>query len=191
MLGSHNSGTYIKSTRSFWMRPFAWMARCQSKDVLEQYDSGVRVFDFRIRCTGKLVDGVPEVYICHGLVEYGIPDILYTIISELNWYSKTRREKIWITVVYEDTFGKDKGKELFPTLYRHLQSTYLGIDFQFIDSKKTWNVVKDFQEPGWTNVEAKFWKFSYSCPLPFPWLWRSCRNTKNEKNGTLYYYDFV
>lgn len=64
ILGSHNSMSYLP-VRKWWMKPFAWVARCQHKDICEQYDSGVRLFDLRVAFgrNGKL-------HFRHGLIGY-------------------------------------------------------------------------------------------------------------------------
>lgn len=66
ILGSHNSWSYLPP-RHWWMRPFAFMARCQSKTIQEQYELGVRCFDLRVR-TDRYA--YPHVY--HGSMEYKI-----------------------------------------------------------------------------------------------------------------------
>lgn len=49
MIGSHNSLTYLP-VKQWYLKPFGWMARCQSKTLNEQfYIYGVRLFDFRVR----------------------------------------------------------------------------------------------------------------------------------------------
>lgn len=77
ILGSHNTMSYLP-VRRWWMKPFAWVARCQSKDICEQYDSGVRLFDLRVGFTrnGKL-------HFRHGLIGYkgSVADALRLLCS--------------------------------------------------------------------------------------------------------------
>ena len=47
ILASHNSLTYYKP--QWYLRPLAWIGRCQSKTIQEQYELGVRYFDIRIK----------------------------------------------------------------------------------------------------------------------------------------------
>ena len=64
-IASHNSMTYL-TPRRWYLRPFAFTARCQSKTIQEQYEKyGVRMFDIRLKFTD---DG--EVYFAHGAIEY-------------------------------------------------------------------------------------------------------------------------
>ena len=66
ILGSHNSWSYLRPSK-WYLRPLAFTARCQRKDIRTQYSLGVRCFDLRIR-TDK--DGNPRVR--HGLFQYDI-----------------------------------------------------------------------------------------------------------------------
>lgn len=61
-LGTHNSLSYLLP--QWWVIPFLWMARCQSRTLEEQYGLGVRYFDIRPKMRkGKVVAG-------HGLATY-------------------------------------------------------------------------------------------------------------------------
>lgn len=72
-LGTHNSLSYLPC--QWWLRPFAWMGRCQSLTLLEQYRMGVRYFDIRVKYVkGKTVSG-------HSLLTYDvdIENVLYLL----------------------------------------------------------------------------------------------------------------
>ena len=65
MIGSHNSMSYLKPRR-WYLRPFSFMSKCQSKTLKEQYEKfGVRLFDIRVSFDK---DGTP--YFAHGLMQY-------------------------------------------------------------------------------------------------------------------------
>lgn len=65
ILGSHNSWSYLTPMK-WWMKPIAFMARCQDADIRTQYEKyGVRCFDLRVRFD-KYGLGV----VSHGVVEY-------------------------------------------------------------------------------------------------------------------------
>ena len=59
ILGSHNSLSYLP-IKHWYQRVTALWARCQSKTLKEQYDSGVRLFDIRIR-----FDKHNNIVFCH------------------------------------------------------------------------------------------------------------------------------
>lgn len=52
MLASHNSFSYAKPYK-WWMYLFIPWARCQNKTIEQQYNSGVRYFDIRVRFNNK------------------------------------------------------------------------------------------------------------------------------------------
>lgn len=58
-LASHNSLSYAP-VKQWYLKPFFWIAQCQSKSIEEQYESGVRYFDIRL-------DGFDPA---HGLLKY-------------------------------------------------------------------------------------------------------------------------
>ena len=47
ILASHNSWSYAKP-KYWYIHPFRFMARCQRKNIQQQWNSGVRVFDLRL-----------------------------------------------------------------------------------------------------------------------------------------------
>lgn len=78
LIGSHNSWSYLRP-RKWWMRLIGFTARCQRRDIYEQYeDYGVRCFDLRVRFREN-----GELVLCHGLVEYDYS--YYGLLNELEW----------------------------------------------------------------------------------------------------------
>lgn len=64
MLGSHNTFSYLP-LKNWWMYPFNFMAKCQSKTLGQQIDAGVRYIDIRIK-----VDKEGRLWLAHGLMTY-------------------------------------------------------------------------------------------------------------------------
>lgn len=65
MIGSHNSMSYLP-VRQWYLKPFCWMARCQSKTLSEQYRYyEVRLFDLRVR-----FDKNGDLVFAHGPIEF-------------------------------------------------------------------------------------------------------------------------
>lgn len=67
MIGSHNTMSYLPAVH-WWQR---WMKRwycCQSKTIQEQYVSGVRYFDIRLRKVGN------EWHFVHNNIDFGPED---------------------------------------------------------------------------------------------------------------------
>ena len=67
ILGSHNSWSYLPVKR-WWMKPIAFMARCQNIDIRKQYEMGVRCFDLRIRYVKW------KLQVAHGIIVYDITE---------------------------------------------------------------------------------------------------------------------
>ena len=96
-IGSHNSFTYLKP-RKWWMRLFTIFARCQSKDILEQFEAGVRYFDLRVRFSDW-----HELIVCHGNMEYKFTQ--YNLKQFLRYLN--RKKDCYLRVIYEVNNNKD------------------------------------------------------------------------------------
>ena len=51
-LASHDSMSHARPEK-WWMRPFHFIARCQSRGIAEQYAAGARMFDLRVKWTSR------------------------------------------------------------------------------------------------------------------------------------------
>lgn len=174
MIGSHNSGTYIIPNK-WYTKLFSIFARCQNKTIEEQFLSGVRVFDFRIRMTDydnniKLINNTK---ICHGLCEYGDKNTLNDILRFLN--EKSKEENVYVILVYEKNIFKEKYSNLYPKLVDEIKKDFPNIDFQFIFDKKKWKLIEDFKKRTWMVENVYYWKLSLNTFLPLPCLY----NRKN------------
>lgn len=65
-LGSHNSLSYLP-IKNWWQRITAPWARCQSLNILEQYNLGVRLFDIRVRIGVR-----GELQFCHNITVFDL-----------------------------------------------------------------------------------------------------------------------
>ncbi len=97
MIGSRCSFSFLPA-RKWWMRPFEFMARCQTKTIQEQYASSVRIFDVRVR-----FDERGHVYVCHGLLVYRITE-----------------EELFKTFDWIDSMGDCSCRIMLETLKVHL-----------------------------------------------------------------------
>lgn len=115
-LGTHNSMTYLKPKKWF-LYPFQFIARCQSKTIQQQYeDYNVRLFDIRIKYNK---DGDPEFR--HGSMAY--KGDVYETLNYLNSKNVPIKIRILLETKKEDSlneifFIKDlnRFKELYPNL---------------------------------------------------------------------------
>lgn len=121
ILGSHNSWSYLKP-KKLWMKALAFTARCQEKNIVEQYnDYGVRCFDLRIRFDGR------TPHIVHNDFDYGK---LNDITDMLSWLNDCG--DVWIRVVHDVRKKKDHTPASivnFQQLCESLQQTYPNIKF--------------------------------------------------------------
>lgn len=64
MLGSHNTFSYLP-LKNWWLYPFNFMAKCQSKTLGQQIAAGVGYIDIRIK-----MDAKGRLWLAHGLMKY-------------------------------------------------------------------------------------------------------------------------
>ena len=132
MLGSHNSLTYLPC-RKWWMYLINWAAKCQSKTLSEQYHSGVKYFDIRVRFDKK---GKPVI--AHGLVEY--KGVVENYVSILNEIAKHYKNKVYVRFVLE--FNRrpedwNRQEVLLSEFVQNLMKEYPYLIYDYIMCK--WN----------------------------------------------------
>lgn len=135
-LGSHNSMTYLKP--QWWLRPFAWMGRCQSLDIKQQFNAGARWFDLRIAFDNK---GFP--FFAHGLMSYkgvSVKDVLKTLDALA---SDCTGERVYIRVLNER--NSNTSKTLFQMFCNELPFNYPNLIFTGGQNKKDWSLLYDFK----------------------------------------------
>ena len=188
VLGSHNSWSYLPPKR-WWMRPFAFMAKCQKADIKTQYlKYGVRCFDLRIlfdEDRSSLVDlGRPIV--AHGLIKYKIPD--WQLYSDLKWLDE--RGYCFVRVVNEvrrkSQYTLDNRyyfREFCQTIERRYKNlSFFGginlynknLDFEF----KLSNIWPTYNE---SHVSVSKYKYLLGW---WPWLYAKINNRRIRSKGT-------
>lgn len=126
ILGTHNSITYMKPRR-WWIRPFAWMAKCQTMTLKQQWDAGVRCFDFRVR-KASFIDS--NAYLCHGIAEYDCR--LYEALDMLKELCAADNEQVYVRLAAET------GDPNFDVC--DLQYKYGSFRWQICSRKNGWSV---------------------------------------------------
>ena len=139
IIGSHNSWSYLP-TKKWWMKPFAFIARCQDKIILEQYCRyNVRCFDLRVRFSkhGQLI-------IAHGFAEYNInEEHLFDQLKMLNDFGD-----VVIRVIHEVRTKKqhsEKRIQSFRTFCEYIVKQYPNIDFWCGRNLYNWGIDYEFQ----------------------------------------------
>ena len=103
-VGSHDTMTYLEP-KKWWLKPFKFIAKCQSKTIEEQYnDYGIRLFDLRISYDPK----TNELEFRHGAMAFK-GDVLKT----LEWLN-SRDEKVYVRLILENTTRKAYDELIFP-----------------------------------------------------------------------------
>lgn len=170
-LASHNSWSYLPPMK-WWMRPFAFMAKCQSKNIREQYEAGVRLFDLRIR-----FDKCGRTILAHGLIEYdasGLED-------DLRWLNN-QLDNITVQVVWEISHDVKDEWDLFGAECFRFRQRYRNLTFVCGCRKFDWKRIYNFHtsEPSiagcFASAPSDKWysKLNDLCP----WLWAKIHNEK-------------
>jgi hypothetical protein len=139
VLASHNSFTYT-GVRRFWMAPFVWAARCQDRDIDEQWRAGVRIFDMRLR-----FDSAWSYYICHGMISFNAD--VDALLRRMECYAKTDgcSCRVWL----EEYRKYDPSQEsLFIQFCRRIEEEYPHVRFFGGCRKFDGKMIYDFR----TNV---------------------------------------
>lgn len=182
ILGSHNSFTYLKP-KHWYMRLFTLFAKCQSKDIFEQYNAGARYFDLRIRFKNGNA-GFKDIIVAHGLMEYKIDwDDLYFILNKLNNIASNCKETIYIRLLYEmpsrdkSKDAKDKINKFIDICYK-LVNWFPSLKFCGGQRKYDWKQLATL-EPHPNSIDlysSRTWKiWDDWCPK----IYASFMNTKN------------
>lgn len=200
IIGSHNSLSYAK-TKKWYMKPFAWMARCQKVDLHDQfYKYGVRYFDVRI---DYKKDGTRVFK--HGSAIWDLK--VWEVIPTLNKMANTVNEPVYVRVILENNFKSHdqafKDKEFIEDC-AWFKDTYENLIFVGGRRKYDWERLYDFK----TKEPTLDDKYS-STTHPFggdkksifakiddfwPWFYAKTHNKKHYKEGTkedVLFLDFV
>lgn len=185
-IGSHNSLSYQRP-KKWWMRPFHFMARCQSKDYVDQYKLGSRVFDLRISFDEKHCG---KVQVKHGAMQFDVPIVLLnSFYNFLNLVGDC-----YLRVILE--FNKEpkniEYQECRFAAYCHdLEYKYKNVKFFGGNRKYDWKVVYNFENndiptlvdrySSTTSLFENDNKFLRIIDDLWPWLYAKLRNKKNFK----------
>lgn len=157
------------------MKPFAFIARCQSANIKTQYEEyNVRCFDLRVKFKK---DG--QLIIAHGLAEYDIDE--QALLEQLEWLNS--KEDVYIRVVheirneYEHTL---KALLMFRQFCSLLQQRFPNLKLWCGRNLVNWQIEYQFaKDPSCKEL------YSSVC-MPriiddwWPWLYAKIHNKKNR-----------
>lgn len=134
ILGSHNSWSFLPP-KKWWQKALAFTARCQKKDIQEQYALGVRCFDLRLR----LING--EWHIVHNSFDYGL---LEGIMYDLSWLH--RQGDVVIRILHDVRKERDYTKEAVEKFKSFCAELILDIypDIKWWCGRNLYNWEEDF-----------------------------------------------
>lgn len=196
ILGSHNSLSYLPPKR-WWMKPFAFMARCQRVDYTRQYMLGTRLFDLRV-----WFDKDGNIQVRHGRMLYdidqdGIRKFLNALEQMSGWFPE---DGCHCRIILEEDAHASRmpyaniSEELFRGFCLKAQMMYPHVKFFGGNRKFDWRVLYDFGEGSEVSLDDKYSsttslfrsKKRWLAVLDdlFPYLYAKTHNLKNTREGT-------
>lgn len=168
-IATHNSGTGEKGNG--WLSFFSSLfSKCQSKTIVEQYFSGVRLFDFRVRKhKGRWV-------FAHGL--WTSKDSIFRALYDLDRISKDS----YILVTYEgkaDSNFLETVEDWF-RIYNNLNLVEVAV------KKPKWTVLKSEERVSFQQYFKVLDGRSWHTLIPIPWLWKKIYHNKPEFNKQIF-----
>jgi hypothetical protein len=130
--------TYLTPAQ-WWLRPFAFAARCQRKTIGEQFREEVDVFDLRIA-----FDKNGNPFFAHGIVSYK-EDVYSTLAFLQNCatlFGPWHADHIYVRVINE----RNKDFLRFAQFCDEIVATYPDLVFFGGRNKKDWQILYDFRE---------------------------------------------
>lgn len=167
-LASHNSWSYLPPMK-WWMRPFSFVAKCQSKNIRQQYEAGVRLFDLRVR-----FDKDGALVLAHGLAEYDASGLE----ADLRWLNN-QLDVVIVQVVLE-LFLYNRSQEIeFTSWCKAIRRKYKNIYFAGYYRKFDWEpLLSCMINPSiagcFASAPSNKW-YSKINDL-WPWLWAKRHN---------------
>lgn len=173
ILASHNSWSYLPP-KKWWMRPFSFVAKCQSKNIREQYEAGVRLFDLRIR-----FDEYDNLIPAHGLMEYDYD--VDSLKADLRWLNN-QLDVVYVQVVFEMNRPSEWDEISFLNWCMNLRRRYKNILFVGFNRKYDWKPLLNDKQGNlpiagcFASAPSDKWysKLNDLCP----WLWARLHNNQ-------------
>ena len=187
-IGSHDTMTYAKPI-AWFLRPFHFVARCQSKTIYEQYEKyGCRLFDLRVRYNIK----EHKWEFAHGCMIFKTEPV-EDILSWLN----TKGDSIVRIVLEYNRPNKNINEisKLFVDFCAKIVDEYPNIQFFEFTRKYDWNKLFTYHgEPKPDYYQAISSMTGKVIDDWFPWLYAWCFNKNIIEQGSCHEYvlmDFI
>ena len=184
IVGTHNSMTFLRPARWYgWlMIPFA---RCQRKDIVQQFSSGARCFDLRVRFRK---DGTPVF--AHGLME--LKGDVYSEMRFLDKSARNLRIPIYVRLILEDPKAQRHNEIYFRMLCENVQMGYPSLTFFGGNRKGDWKQICDFPcKPRLVQCVGSMADDARWYEKIIPWFYARRCNKRYKPQDEITIYDFL
>ena len=174
-IGSHDSMSYLQPYH-WWMRPFRFVARCQSVPIDRQYECGARLFDIRVRYYKGLW------WFAHGVMLFKgeTPDSVFQYLNKVD-------EKVMVRLILEynsPVEDMERISVLFECQAYKWCQEYYNITFFGFYRKYDWKKLYDNHIPDpkmCQMVSSMTWGTFDDW---WPWFYAWLNNKDNIQQGT-------
>lgn len=174
-LGTHNSMSYLPP-KKWYMYPFRFIAKCQSKDIKDQYKLGARMFDIRVSFNND-----DEPILKHGIIEFKTKGYtIYNILGYLNMIS-TNKDRIYVRTILEDTKEVKRNEELFKEFCHGIEEVYTNLIFFDGNRKFDWKTIHKFTHKSPMIKQAISSMDDIKINDIWPWLYAKLHNKESLK----------
>lgn len=176
-IGTHNSMTYLKP-KKWYLHPFQFIAKCQSKTIQEQFNSGIRLFDIRISYDKNNI-----IEFRHGLIAYK-----GDVYNTLEWLND-QNTPIKIRIILEE--NKENLLQEIPFIkdINNFKKKYTNLTFYEGRRKFDWKQIIKLPtleiEQLVSSIQGN------KLYALWPWLYAKLHNSKHTlQSDKIYLFDF-
>lgn len=178
VLGSHNSWSYLP-VKQWHFKPFAFTARCQSKNIITQYEQyGVRCFDLRVRFTPT-----EGIVIAHNMIEYNYSWL--NIIDDLTYLNS--KGDCYLRILHEARNKKQYtafSRNAFKEFCYYIETRFEHINMWCGRNLYDWNFDYIFSKEPTCEENYSSVKSPKLIDDWWPWLYAKTHNKKIVEKGT-------
>lgn len=186
-LATHNTMSYLPP-KQWYLRPFAFLARCQNISYQEQYESGARGFDLRLYW-----DEDGTLIFKHGFFKYSGSEIS-DVLDFANSHYMAVRVLLEIRGKYISNNPKTYSKHMFQSgmfynFCEKIEAQYPNIKFYGGKTTGDWSLIYNFcneikQIDMYSSTTSFFKSDNYFLRIIddwWPWLYAILHNKSNIK----------
>lgn len=184
MIGAHNTLSYFPPAK-WWMKPFAFVFKCQNKSLSKLIAEGCTFFDIRVS-----YDRDDQMIASHGLARFNasIPMVIYFISQ----YAKSRPV---VRLILEN--GNARQREYFKKQCALLEAAFDNVKFIGGNYRKTWERLYEFSgDDIRDNIVQYVGSMQSWWGKLCPWLYARIYNRRNLREAAAnpdkyYLFDFL